>query len=188
MNQYQFNSNAKLWICLFPFRNIISFEEYVKDWSILDINTHKSPTYCVQAKTSEKIVTMYLHRLYEKHVIFSNHGGCEKSNIIHPFTKKQHHSKAGKGIPDIIIFKDSTMYVIEGEMNKPKNIQNGLKQLEDFHEWIRINIISKWKDIEWDNVEIKYKLATYGGDSHPNLPELSFSLLSNGEFMNLHTI
>lgn len=188
MNQYQFNSHEKLWICLYPFRDLITFENYEKNWSQLKIDTHQSPVYCVISKTNEKLVTMHLHRLYEQYVVFSNHGGCEKSNIVHPYTKKQHHSKAGKGIPDIIIFKDNIMYVIEGEMNKQKNIENGLQQLNDFHEWITNNIISKWTDIDWNQVNIQYKLATYGGDSHPKIPELCFSLLSNNEFINLQTI
>ena len=188
MNQYQFSSNEKLWVCLYPFRDMITFEKYEKDWSQLKIDIHKSPVYCVVSKTNEKLVTMCLHRLYENYVIFSNHGGCEKSNIIHPYTKKQHHSKAGKGIPDIIIFKEYTMYVIEGEMNKQKNINNGIKQLNDFQEWVSNNITSVWTDIDWNKVNIQYKLATYGGISHPEIPELCFSLLSNNEFINLQTI
>lgn len=188
LNPYQFYSNEKLWICLYPFRNRITFENNDKDWSQLKLDAHQSPIYCVVSKTNEKLVTMCLHRLYEPYVIFSNHAGCEKSNIVHPYTKKQHQSKAGKGIPDIIILKDNTMYVIEGEMNKPINIQNGLKQLNDFQEWITDNVIAKWTDIDWNQIHIEYKLATYGGNSHPNLPELCFSLLSNGEFINLQTI
>ena len=70
-------------------------------------------------------------------VIFTNHAGCEKSYInidsVNPFAFKipKNVTKCDRGIPDICIRKNKSIYIIEAEISK--NYNAGLNQLEEFN-------------------------------------------------------
>jgi len=187
----QINSKSKFWTVLYPLREKILID---KDWDAIDINTHKNSLYYKET-TGEKIGSLCIHYKYHDKVIFHNHAGGEKSNFTHPFTKKEHKSLIGKGIPDLILVSGGelregfwynvTLIVIEGEQNKPTNIKDGIKQIQnDFPDWIKKNIKDKWSDIDWNSCVIKYKLCTSGGDNHPDQESceglLGYSITNQG--------
>ena len=149
-------------------------------WDTIDTTTMTDKEYAKVDTTGEKKSTIYLQQWFSLNgydIVFHNNAGCEKSNIYDPIKKTYCQSIKGKGVPDLIAYNKDTkvIYVIEGEQNKPKNILNGIKQIEeDFPEWIENNIRFTFS-------EIKYRLATCGGDNHPENKYICYSRLLSGE-------
>ena len=149
-------------------------------WESIDTTTMLDQEYAKVDTTGEKKSTIYLQQWFSLNgyeIVFHNNAGCEKSNIYNPTKKTYCQSIKGKGVPDLIAYNKKTgiIYVIEGEQNKPKNISNGIKQIEeDFPDWIE-------KNIKFDYSEIKYRLATCGGDEHPENKYICYSRLKSGE-------
>ena len=108
-------------------------------------------------------------------LIFTNHAGCEKSDIN--IGGKTYVSKKGKGLPDLVMRKKEELLIIEAETYA--NYKKGLKQVRDpaFMDWININCLSHYQNPP----EAVVALCTYGKPD--NRPGVRFSIDEN---MNFH--
>ena len=172
------NSKAKLWTCLDYWKNSIKIENYKdKKW---DLKEHNN--YIRYNNLGEKISSILLQYYIEKNnlgtIIFHNHAGCERSyleynGIIEKGLKKN--------LPDLIVKIGNIIFCIEAEQNGNRNIIKGIKQLENFSDFI--SDMKKKLELN-ENIIFKKFVITAGGIKHSENPKVLFSILKNGDICN----
>ena len=185
LKEKHLKSGAKLLTTLYNYLNNgdIIFENFENfKFDIKPINEE----YC-KISNSEKNSTIYLEELLNEqgwNTMFSNHAGGEKSNILNiktgrfyqsdKYTKhKQNNnikSSRTQGIPDLIVYKDNTIIVIEGKRNNSTDLKNINQQLLLEINWFNQNIKQKQK---LENYSIHYGISTFDGtiktlENNPN--------------------
>ena len=195
----QLSSGAKLWSCLYPYREDIELYDredklFDRDWGDMKVDTDP---YC-KISQGEKLASIQLEdRLIACgfKTVFSNHGGCELSFIQldrqyyrHKRRKDDKREKQKKeGIPDLVMMRDKLILIIEGKTIK--YINAGIEQVKE-EAWIKKNILQRESHIDYykEGYKIVKCVCTYGGTEHPKNPNfneevsLLYSLLDNGDY------
>jgi len=177
ITEKRINSKAKLWSCLYEWKDNITIEDYEKKW---DLEKHEE--YFTYGNLGEKISSILFQYYIEKYnlgtIIFHNHAGCERSFLeYNDITIEALKNK----LPDLVVKKGNKIYCIEAEQNKSENIINGIKQLEEFDDFI-LDMKKKLKlneDIIYERI-----LITSGGIKHSKNINVKFSVLDNGNIFN----
>ena len=110
-------------------------------------------------------------------LIFTNHAGCEKTDIN--IGGKTYVSKKEKGIPDLVLYNEEEHKLLVIEAETHANYKKGLKQVRDpaFMDWINKNCLSHYQSPP----EAVVALCTYG--KLDKRPGVCFSIDEN---MNFH--
>jgi len=176
LSEKHLNSNSKLLTTLSKYLNNedIVFENFENfKFDIKSINEK----YC-KPSWSEKNTTIYLEELLNEKdwiTVFHNHAGGEKSNILdikngeyyqsEKYTTHENNDSSNsnrtQGIPDLIVYKNNSIIIIEGKRNNKTDLKNINQQLLLEINWFNQNIKQKQK---LDNFSIYYGITTFGGN------------------------
>jgi len=134
--------------------------------------------YWNYAEGIEKIATIRLEQMIKDNkdyeVLFSNHGGCEKSDTFINGISSQ--TKRTSGLPDLVFYQklQNKLYVIEGE--KSENYKKGILQMnkKEYDEFIDREFLTKLPP----NVKIIKKICTYG--SFNNEKDVIYNITKEG--------
>ena len=194
LKEKHLKSDSKLFVTLCDYLNkgdikFENFENFKFDVKLI------SSSYCKISNT-EKNSTIYLEDILNKEgwiTVFSNHQGGEKSNILNiknktyynseKYTKQETNkiikSSRTQGIPDLIVYKDEIIIIIEGKKNNKTDLKDINQQILLEINWFNQNIKQKQKI---ENFSIHYGISTFGGDikileNNPNIKLNNCNLL-----------